>query len=296
MSVNKVNSDGSLSRVAGGTLYADLAVGSIVPFGGSTAPSGFLLCNGQAVSRTSYKELFASIGVAFGSGDGSTTFNVPDMRGKTLVGYNSSETDFNVIGKTGGEKTHILTVNEMPSHSHSVAPIIDVAGNYGCTPSEGSYTNSSSDYNPTTSTVATGGGQAHNNLQPYNTVNYIIKAKQVAVPSDFKDAIDDAVDDKIKETIIRRDISSATATSSMSYEQAIADVLTRAGVKDFENGIYVGSMRCSGQSPHNWIGMYQVNKMWSGDYGIMVNGNANNILFSATYASNAWEVKVYTSA
>ena len=57
MSVNKVNSDGSLSRVAGGTLYADLAVGSIVPFGGSAVPSGYLLCNGAEVLKTAYADL-----------------------------------------------------------------------------------------------------------------------------------------------------------------------------------------------------------------------------------------------
>ena len=113
MSVNKVNqSTGELSPIAGGTLYADAPVGSIQAYGGTTAPWGWLLCQGQAVNRATYAELFGVIGTSFGVGDGSTTFNVPDLRGKTLVGYNSSESEFNTLGKTGGEKTHKLTITE----------------------------------------------------------------------------------------------------------------------------------------------------------------------------------------
>ena len=194
MSVNIYNkANDELAPIAGGTLYADLPIGSIIPYGGSTAPSGWFLCQGQAVSRTDYAELFAAIGIAFGSGDGSTTFNIPDLRGKTLVGYNSSETEFNTIGKTGGEKTHTLAVSEMPSHSHSVAPITAIAINYGCVVAQGSYSNSSSENNPVTTTQATGGGQAHNNIQPYNTVNYIIKAKQIAIPADFINTVKEVI-------------------------------------------------------------------------------------------------------
>lgn len=63
--------------------------GVILPFGGTTAPTGYLLCNGQAVSRTGNAALFAAIGTSFGSGDGSTTFNVPDLRGRFLRGVDS---------------------------------------------------------------------------------------------------------------------------------------------------------------------------------------------------------------
>jgi microcystin-dependent protein len=62
--------------------------GTILPYGGTTAPSGYLLCRGQRVSRTTYADLLTAIGTAFGTGDGSTTFNVPDMRGMFARGYN----------------------------------------------------------------------------------------------------------------------------------------------------------------------------------------------------------------
>lgn len=300
MSVNTVKQDGSLQRIAGGTLYADAPIGTISPFGGSVIPSGYLLCNGQAVSRTTYAELFAVIGTAFGKGDENTTFNLPDMResvpkGAGLTGHTVGA-HLDADGLAVGE----FLDDRVQTHKHTVKyknytvsyPGTNSGLDYGVQSSNTTY---SADKELTADSISNARAGATTEVKSVG-VNYIIKAKQVAVPVDFMDAIDDAVDDKIKETIIRRDISSATATSSMSYKQAIADVLTRAGVKDFEKGIYVGSMKCRGQSPHNWIGMYQMNKMWSGDYGIMVNGNANNILFSATYASNAWEVKVYTSA
>lgn len=85
---------------------------------GDTPPVGFLFCEGQAVSREIYAELFAAIGVRYGVGDGSTTFNVPDHRGRVGVGK-STETEFNALGKKAGAKTHILTVAEIAAHGHS---------------------------------------------------------------------------------------------------------------------------------------------------------------------------------
>ncbi len=184
------NKNNSLSLLAGGTCYADSPVGAILPFGGSNPPSGYLLCDGQAVSRSYYAELFAIIGTSFGSGDGSTTFNVPNLKGKTIVGLDSSDTDFNAIGKSGGEKTHTLTTSEMPSHSHMTKY------NNGTTAGwpinfTGITQNTCSTWGPATTSV--GGNGAHNNLQPYVTTNYIIKAKQSAFPLPFEDAIDDKI-------------------------------------------------------------------------------------------------------
>lgn len=65
------------------------AIGKIIMFAGSTAPEGTLYCNGAAISRTTYSELFAAIGTTYGAGDGSTTFNLPDLRGKWMVGLGS---------------------------------------------------------------------------------------------------------------------------------------------------------------------------------------------------------------
>ena len=90
-------------------------IGSVTPFAGQSAPSGWLLCNGAAVSRTTYAALYAIIGTTYGSGNGSSTFNLPDMQGRFLLGVNSDH----ARGTKGGEESHILTVDEMPSHTHT---------------------------------------------------------------------------------------------------------------------------------------------------------------------------------
>lgn len=90
--------------------------GIVMPFAGSTAPQGYLLCDGSAVSRDTYSELFAAIGTVYGSGDGSTTFNVPDLSGRVVLGVSQSH----ALGTTGGEAAHTLTEQELPAHSHVV--------------------------------------------------------------------------------------------------------------------------------------------------------------------------------
>lgn len=81
MSYNKVNqTTGSLEQIAGSqvnSIYADAPLGAIIPYGGATIPEGWLECDGSAVSRTTYADLFAAISTKFGPGDGSTTFNLP---------------------------------------------------------------------------------------------------------------------------------------------------------------------------------------------------------------------------
>lgn len=144
--------------------------GVIVAYGGSVAPSGWLLLDGSAVSRTTYAALFAIIGTVFGSGDGSTTFNLPNLKGRAIVGRDSAQTEFDVVGETGGAKTHTLTTAEVPSHRH----ILDIkfgsgsGGNYGGLDRLG-------DSNNTRYTDYVGGGGAHNNLQPYMVLNWLIK-------------------------------------------------------------------------------------------------------------------------
>ena len=87
-----------------------LPTGSVIPFAGKTAPTGWLMCQGQAVSRTTYAQLFSVIGTTFGSGDGSTTFNLPDLRGRVAVGVDS---DAN-LGGTVGEKRKSLKQTNIP--------------------------------------------------------------------------------------------------------------------------------------------------------------------------------------
>lgn len=97
---------------------AIVPIGAVLPFYGSRPPKNWLLCYGQEVSRTEYKALFDTIGTVAGSGNGSTTFNVPDLKGKVI--YGQGDTGALVTGSTVGETHHTLTVNEMPSHGHDI--------------------------------------------------------------------------------------------------------------------------------------------------------------------------------
>lgn len=169
----------TVDLTSGGVTGDTLPIGSVVEYSSDIIPLNWLLCDGQAVSRIDYSELFNLIGTTYGSGDGSTTFNLPNYKGRVSVGKDTSQTEFNNLGKKGGEKTHTLTVNEMPSHTHN-------AINYTNGYTGGSQTNfqtvlSGNEVSGTPQAVkSTGGGQSHNNLQPYITSNYIIKAKQSA--------------------------------------------------------------------------------------------------------------------
>lgn len=97
-------------------------VGVVKMYAGSTAPAGYLMCDGTAVDRTTYAALFAAIGTAYGTGDGSTTFNLPDLRGRSPMGAGQGSGLTNrVLGTKIGEENHLLTVNEMPSHNHGGA-------------------------------------------------------------------------------------------------------------------------------------------------------------------------------
>lgn len=95
-----------------------MVVGSIIPFAGSTIPEGFLVCNGAAVSRDIYADLFSVIGTTFGAGDGLNTFNLPNLVGRVAMCDSVNYT----LGASGGEETHTLTSTELASHSHAVPP------------------------------------------------------------------------------------------------------------------------------------------------------------------------------
>lgn len=150
-----------------------IPVGSIIPYGSSVIPETYLLCNGQAVSRTDYPELFAIIGTRFGFGDGSTTFNVPDYRDKFVLGA-GGDVD---LAETGGEKEHTLTIDEIPPHDHNDGKLNEaITANNGGRSAVIVHKSESG----TIPTTKTGGGQAHNNMPPYVGTYYIIKAKQSA--------------------------------------------------------------------------------------------------------------------
>lgn len=135
------------------------------------------------MSRTTYSELFNAIGLNYVEEgyewQDEERFPLPNAKGRTLVGKDSTDTDFNTLGKTGGEKTHTLTVNEMPSHTHKIQVRSGNIGDYYGDPplTDGNAGNLIQGGD----TKSTGGGQAHNNLQPYLVTNFIIKAKNTAV-------------------------------------------------------------------------------------------------------------------
>lgn len=165
------------SGTDGVTVAHRTSVAYIVPTGvpswyaGATVPDGYLECNGQSVLRSSYPNLFASMGVTFGSAD-SLHFTLPDSRGRTIIGYDSTQTEFDAIGEIGGEKTHALIEAEIPEHHHS--GVITSA----------SLTTSSMSYDPYTgvyvavgaaSTGSTGAGTGHSNLQPFVVMKLIVR-------------------------------------------------------------------------------------------------------------------------
>ena len=104
-----------------------LPLGAIVLYAGATMPAGYLLCNGTNVSRTEYSGLFAAIGTLYGAGDGSTTFKLPDLRGRFPMGKAPSGTG-DTLGETGGVKDHTHTG---PLHNHAVAGTTSDDGSHG---------------------------------------------------------------------------------------------------------------------------------------------------------------------
>ena len=169
-SVLTTNGSGSLSWGFG------TPSGSIMPYAGASAPSGWLLSYGQAISRSTYSALFSVVGTTYGVGDGSTTFNIPDLRGRTIAGQddmggasaNRLTTPINgdTLGAAGGSETHTLTVAEIPPHTHTMNGSVQSGSSTNCAVGQG---------DPEIETNPTGGGTAHNNVQPTIILNYIIK-------------------------------------------------------------------------------------------------------------------------
>ena len=119
LTISKLTVSGSLTVDGDVSWSGGLPSGAITQYAGAAAPSGWLICNGAAVSRETYGALFGAIGTTYGVGNGSTTFNLPDLRGRVPVGKNTGT--FSALGGTGGQETHALTTAEIPTHTHGVS-------------------------------------------------------------------------------------------------------------------------------------------------------------------------------
>ncbi len=155
-----------------------IPVGTIVEYSGNELPSGYLLCDGQEVSRTEYSSLFEVIGTTYGEGNGATTFNLPNLKGKVAVGIDEDDEDFNILAKSGGEKSHKLAVNEIPDHTHWANDVLVIGKSEVSGLAPGSAWSDTGGIGRGTNTSSSGSNQSHNNLQPYIVLNYIIKAKK----------------------------------------------------------------------------------------------------------------------
>ena len=140
--------------------------GTVLAFAGSSAPSGFLLCDGRAVSRTTYTSLFSVIGTTYGSGDGSTTFNLPDMRGRVAVGSDAN------LGAAAGVQSVSLTAAQNGPHNHTT--LIDYKNLMGTQEGSNSFQVRQEPAGAVT-TGSSGNGAAHENRQPSLYLNQIIK-------------------------------------------------------------------------------------------------------------------------
>jgi microcystin-dependent protein len=164
--------------------HGSVPIGAVSDYAGSSAPTGWLLCYGQAVSRTTYASLFTAISTTYGTGDGSTTFNLPDCRGRVSAGKDdmggtsanrltdqTGGVDGDTLGDVGGAETHTLTEAQMPAHDHGLtSPATPQPNNAASGSSVGSATGGSG------TTQETGSGAAHNNVQPTIIFNKIIYA------------------------------------------------------------------------------------------------------------------------
>lgn len=157
--------------------------GAVLPYGGTTAPGGWLLCNGQAVSRTTQATLFAVIGTTYGDGDGTTTFNLPDLSGRFPLGAGNGHSR----GDEGGAEAHELTTEEMPTHNHRLwsdngsSANANGLGNANGFSIAAKSDDDGSGYKDTLAGSSeqavedAGDGDPHNNMPPFSVFNYIIK-------------------------------------------------------------------------------------------------------------------------
>lgn len=193
-------------------------IGTVNPFLGTVAPFGYLLLQGQKVSKTTYPELYEICGTTFGP-ETSTEFTLPDLRGQTIAGYKEGDATFGTLGGLIGALTtttqnHTLTVNEIPVHSHGLIQTYDVPSGSG---PGGIALSDFSGTTPSGLTGSVGGGAAHNHgdvstIQPTMTLNWIVKAVML-IPN--------------QSTVVNNDNDSTVNVYSCDYMNELLDQMKR---------------------------------------------------------------------
>ena len=211
------NSIDSLSGLAGGGgSVLDMPLGTVLPIATESVPEGWMLCDGREIAIEEYQGLYDLIGTTYGAGDSAfwaqvfypaTTFNIPDLRGRTIIGANDmggEQSDVLAIhsasvGEVGGEEMHQLAEVEMPIHTHAPEGSLVSSFEYGAVENgNGNNRVFVSELTLGDGQAPSGGDQPHNNMQPYIALNYMMK---VLEGEDLVAALQDQVDSLMNRTI-----------------------------------------------------------------------------------------------
>lgn len=227
------------------TMLVTVPIGTILPYSSNNIPTGFMICDGRAIDRTVYSILFNLIGTTYGAGDGSNTFNIPNLKGKVPVGLDSSDSDFDTIGETGGYKKHwhllddngyskiiIKNGGEIHYREKSVATW---TSNYKAVSNSGVSASADQNYG-----AVLGGKTADgDSLQPYITLNYIIKVEE-ATPlnenvAQLTNTYSSSTQDGYTCNYINNKMESGRVTCDQMYNITIANETRRAYDLTFKN-------------------------------------------------------------